>query len=281
MTQQNKIETNHLFPILTKELLNLVRGLDEEQWLTPSPISGRTVKDLVSHIIDGSLRKLSIQRDGFADRTNIPDIKSYGDLVGHIQKLNSDWMNITRRLSPKIIIDLLEYSEKQFNDFILTLNPDDTAIYPVSWAGESESKNWFDIAREYTEVWHHQMQIRMALGVPLLMDPKFTEPLYDTFMLGLPYLYRDFSDYRNGYLIKIRLTGSLNKSWILEKQIDGWSLKDGEPEKIDTIVDIPDDIAWRLFTNTDRNKEPYKIKIQTNGDEKIGLKLLEYVTVMS
>ncbi|MEJ7682555.1 MAG: hypothetical protein WKG06_32810 [Segetibacter sp.] len=28
------------------------------------------------------------------------------------------------------------------------------------WAGEKKSKNWFHIAREYTEKWHHQMSSR-------------------------------------------------------------------------------------------------------------------------
>jgi hypothetical protein len=34
----------------------------------------------------------------------------------------------------------------------------------VAWAGEAESTNLFDTAREYTERWHHDMQIRSPLG---------------------------------------------------------------------------------------------------------------------
>jgi len=276
-----KIETLHLFPQLTKELLNLLRSIDESDWLRPSPINGRTVKDLVSHIIDGSLRKLAIQRDGFTDKTNIPNIQSYGDLVNYIQTLNSDWMNITRRLSPKILVDLLEYSENQFNEFIKTLDPNDTAIFPVNWAGEMESKNWFDIAREYTEVWHHQMQIRISLGKPILMDPKFSEPLYDTFMRGLPYLYKDFTDFEIGYKIKISLTGTLNRSWVIEKYYEKWKLVENKADSIGTTVEFPSEIAWKIFTNTHREKEKYNSVIKIKGNEKIGLKLLEFVTVMS
>lgn len=127
-----QIETLHLFPRLTDELLKLLRSLNEADWLKTSPIKGRTVKDLVAHIIDGSLRKLSIQRDGFADQSNAPYIRSYDDLVQHIQTLNHEWMQVTRRLSPKILIDLLEYSENEFNTFIQTLNPHGKAIFPVN-----------------------------------------------------------------------------------------------------------------------------------------------------
>lgn len=276
-----QIETSHLFPLLTAELISLLRSIDGSDWLKPSPIQNRTVKDLVSHLIDGSLRKLSIQRDGFDDKTNVPSINSYGDLVNHIQILNSEWMNVSRRLSPEILIDLLEYSETQFNEFVKALNPNDNALYSVAWAGEFESENWFDIAREYTEKWHHQMQIRLALNQPILMETKFTEPLYDTFMRGLPYLYKDFTDFEPGYKIKITLSGFLNKSWFLEQLSEKWVLLENRPEITNTSVELPDDVAWKIFTNTDRDKEKYKSKIQIIGDEGIGLKLLDYVTVMS
>lgn len=235
----------------------------------------------MSHLIDGSFRKLSIQRDAFDDKTNTPIINSYGDLINHIQTLNSNWMNVSRRLSPSILIDLLEYSENQFFEFLKTINPNDKALYGVAWAGEIESENWFDTAREYTEKWHHQMQIRLALDKAILMDTKFTEPLYDTFMRGLPYLYSDFTDFEIAEKIKISLTGKLNKSWIIERQAEKWILTENISGKINTSVELADDIAWRIFTNTDRNKDKYKSNIKILGDRRIGLKLLDYVTVMS
>lgn len=276
-----QIETVHLFPKLTEELLKLLRGLNSSDWLKPSPIDGRTIKDLVSHIIDGSLRNLSIQRDNFVENANVPNINSYKDLVDYIQKLNKDWMIVSRRLSPAILIDLLEYSDKQFYEFIKTKNPKDKAIFSVAWAGESESENWFDTAREYTEKWHHQMQIRLALDKQILLDTEYSEPLYDTFMIALPHLYREFSNFKNGTKIKISLTGKLNKSWIIEWQTDKWIFTDSIKPDIYTSVEIPDDIAWIIFTNTDRDKEKYKTKIHINGDKSIGLKLLDLVTVMS
>lgn len=276
-----QIETLHLFPKLTEELLKLLQGLEASDWLRPSPINGRTVKDLVSHMIDGSLRNLSLQRDNFIDNTNTPIINSYKDLVNYIQKLNTDWMIVSRRLSPAIMMDLLEYSDKQFYDFLKTKNPNEKAAFSVAWAGETESENWFDIAREYTEKWHHQMQIRLALDKPILLDIKYTEPLYDTFMLALPDLYHDFTNYDNGTRIKIKLTGKLRKSWVLERQTDKWDFIDSQSADIYTSVEIPDDIAWIIFTNTDRDKEKYKSKIEIIGDNSIGFKLLDMVTVMS
>jgi hypothetical protein len=236
---------------------------------------------LVSHLIDGSLRNLSIQRDSFLDDTNVPNINSYKDLVDYIQKLNKDWMIVSRRLSPAILIDLLEYADKQFYDFLKSKNPNDKAIFSVAWAGETESENWFDVAREYTEKWHHQMQIRLALDKPILLDTEYLEPLYDTFMIALPHLYRDYTNYDNGTKIKISLTGNLSKSWVIERQTDKWDFVDSESVDIHTSIEVPDDIARIIFTNTDRNKEKYRTKIKIIGDNSIGLKLLDLVTVMS
>ena len=186
-----------------------------------------------------------------------------------------------RKDKSQILIELFEYAEERLYDFFKTLDPESKAIFPVQWAGEEESKNWFDIAREYTEKWHHQMQIRMALNQPLLMDKKYIEPLYDTFMLGLPYLYRDMLDYPLGETIKITLTGSLNKSWILEKQDMNWKLIDKIENGINTFVKFSENDAWIIFTNTDRDKEKYKSKMEIIGDKKLGYKLIEFVTVLS
>lgn len=41
----------------------------------------------------------------------------------------------------------------------------------MSWAGEDGDAGWLDIGREFTEQWHHQMQIRDAVGAAPLPDP--------------------------------------------------------------------------------------------------------------
>jgi hypothetical protein len=276
-----RIDTLTLFPELTSELISLLKSLSIEEWSSPTPIQGRTVKDLVSHLIDGSLRRLSIQRDKYESNSAKVDIKSYSDLVNYIQTMNKDWMHATERLSPAILLDLLEYSESKLYDFFKTIDPEGKAIFPVQWAGEEESQNWFDIAREYTEKWHHQMQIRIALNRPLLMDVKYTQPLYDTFMLGLPHLYRDMTDFPLRETIQITITGKLNKNWILVRQTDKWVLMNDLAHEAKTKVVFSEDDAWLVFTNTDRDKEKYRSRITVDGDPKLGYKLLEFVTVLS
>ncbi|MBN2348885.1 MAG: maleylpyruvate isomerase N-terminal domain-containing protein [Bacteroidales bacterium] len=276
-----RIETLELFPELSSALLHLLKEISIAEWDKPSPIEGRTVKDLLSHLIDGSLRRLSIQRDEYSGDSLKVDIQSYSGLVDYIQQLNKEWMRATARLSPQIMLDLLDYAENRLYNFFNTLDPEGIALFPVQWAGEAKSKNWFDIAREYTEKWHHQMQIRIALNKPLLMDKRFTEPLYDTFMLGLPHLYRDIKNYPDGETIKIIITGNLNKAWFIEKKSDRWNLLDKTDKKANTKIYFSENDAWKIFTNTDRNKEKYKSKIKITGDKKLGYQLIHFVTVLS
>ena len=50
---------------------------------------------------------------------------------------------------------------------------------------------WFDNARELTERWHHQEQIRLATNRPGIMTPLLYHPVLDTFLRGLPHAYRE------------------------------------------------------------------------------------------
>ncbi len=276
-----KIETRHLFPELNTELIKLLKSLTAGEWEKPSPVKDRTVKDLASHLLDTALRRLSQQRDGFQDTFKKTNISSYNELVEFIQSLNIEWILASRRISPEILVDLLEYAGRELYEYFMTLKPDEKAYFAVAWAGEQESANWFDIAREYTEIWHHQMQIRMALNKSLLMDLKYIEPLYGTFMLGLPHHYRNNKDYPVEETLKITITGKLNKSWYLEKQTEKWTLSEEQRNPAGTEIELSENIAWILFTNTDRKKEKYKNQIKISGNKELGLKLIDYVAVMS
>ena len=58
-------------------------------------------------------------------------------------------------------------------DWFESLPADTPALSGVSWAGDMESEGWFDVGGEFTELWHHQEQIRMAVGAPSLDDPRY------------------------------------------------------------------------------------------------------------
>ncbi|MBU1008109.1 hypothetical protein KKA53_03455 [Candidatus Dependentiae bacterium] len=274
MAENKIIETIELFPKINAELIKLLRSLSPEEWVKETVLPGRSVKDIASHIFDTSTRKLSMQRDGYYSEK--PEINSYQDLVDFIQKLNSDWIKVSRRFSPSVLIVLLEVADKWLYDFMKTLDPVGKAEFNVAWAGEEESTNWFDTAREYTEKWHHQMQIRLALGKTGINSRELMFPVIDTFMRGLPYAYRDVK--RDG-TVKVEVTGEAGDIWYLIRPEGKWQLVDSLQGVASAGVKLSDDIAWKLFSDTVK-KEDVEGDIEISGDRELALPVLDMRTVM-
>ena len=270
----NIINTIELFPKINAELIKLLKNLSFDEWEKETVLPGRTVKDIASHIFDTTIRRLSMQRDGYYSEK--VEIKSYQDLVDFIQKMNSDWIKVSKRLSPNVLIALLEVADKWLYEFMKTLDPMGKAEFNVLWAGEEESTNWFDTAREYTEKWHHQMQIRLAVGRPVINSRELMFPVIDTFMRGLPYAYRNV---KGDGTVKVVVTGEAGGTWYLSKSEGTWQLVDSLQDGISAEVKLSDDIAWKLFSDTVKKEEAER-HIEISGDRELALPVLGMRTVM-
>jgi hypothetical protein len=171
------IHTLPLYPKLDAELINLLKSLSAEDWSRPTVCRLWNVKDIAAHMLDGCyLRRLSIARDQFMGAPP-PQMNSHQDLVSYLNQLNADWVKTCKRISPQVLISLMEEKSKEVVTYFHTLDPEGEAIFPVAWAGEERSANWFDIARDYTERWLHQQQIRLAVDKPGIMTRELYHPL--------------------------------------------------------------------------------------------------------
>ncbi len=155
------IDTIDLFEPLDGLLLDLLRSLSRDDWSQPTVAGTWTVRDVVAHLLDTPLRRLSFVRDGC-----MPDsAEASSDLIAFVNALNADGVRTYGRLSPAVLIDLMTLATAQLREHLASIDPQAPAAFPVSWAGESSSAHWFDVAREYTERWHHQAQIRLAVDL--------------------------------------------------------------------------------------------------------------------
>ena len=272
------IKTVHLFPLLDKKLIELLKSLSPEDWHKPTVARMWTVKDIASHLLDGNLRTISGVRDGHSmppDR----EIGSYQDLLDFLNKLNADWVNATKRLSPQALIELLETTGKEYTSIMAAQNPDIDAMFSVAWAGEQTSKNWFHIAREYTEKWHHQQQIREAVGKQGIVTDELYYPFIETLLRGLPHTYRDVQ-VSAGTVIGINV-GLETPHWrYLVKQETGWTIEKETFEKPIATLEIPASIAWKLFTKAIKPAEA-KMSIIINGNVEIAEVALNLIAVMA
>ena len=129
---------------------------------------------------------------------------------------------------------------------IKSLDPFEKSPFSVGWAGEEESLNWFHIAREYTEKWHHQQQIRFAVGQEAeLYQQEWYFPYLDTSMRALPYHYRDVKTQESA---GIQFVVGEIESWCLYYSNASWQLVMELPNLPLSLVKIPHEVAWRVFT---------------------------------
>jgi uncharacterized protein (TIGR03083 family) len=271
------IQTLHLFPKLDQKLVTLLRSLKPDEWNNRTLAKLWTVKDIASHLLDGNLRLLSMVRDDFFGHTP-KGLNSYQDLVAFLNGLNADWVIATKRLSPQVIIQLLDQTGVECHEVLKNLDPFAPAPFSVAWAGETESKNWFHIAREYTERWHHQQQIREALGKQGIMDRELYFPLMDTFMRALPHTYRNTTAPELTH-IKVSVTTEAGGSWSLLRQQGYWVLATSEiPPSAEIVIDPH--TAWKLFTKG-VSPDDAQHKIQFKGDKQFCAPILEMVSVMA
>lgn len=249
------VSTAHLFAPLHEEFIALLRSLSPDEWNAPTVARVWTVKDVTAHLLDTCLRRLSMHRDAH----EAPPLTSFNDV-------NQSGVAFAKRLSPAMLIDMHERYGAQLAAFMESLEPSAAAKWSVSWAGEEESQNWFDVARELTERWHHQQQIRDAVGRPPLYD-RYLAPVLDTFMRALPFTYREIS----GGPLVVRVVNEGDGVWSL---VDG-KLYEGEAPNAACTVTLRGDKAWRIFT-----KQKVDAEAQIEGESALAEPLLRMLAIV-
>ena len=247
-------DTAPLFQPLHAELLSLLRSIDPADWERPTVAGAWRVRDVAAHLLDGDLRKLAAHRDGHMLAPEKP-IDSYADVLAVIQRLNHTGVDFGRRLSSELLIDLLDVTGRWMSAFVATLDPAAPALFGVSWAGEAVSDNRLDTAREYTERWHHQMQIRVALGdtsharraARVLLADRYLAPLLDTAVRVLPHAFRDV-DAPEGTAVEVALS---DRPWARTLRCEGdhWMLYRARGDNVAARVTASVDALWRHFFN--------------------------------
>lgn len=279
MTTLEPIFITDLFYKIDEKLIEVLTSLTEDDWNKQSIAPRWTLKDIAVHLLDGNIRTLSMARDGYFGVQ--PDsINSYQDLLNYLNKLNADWVHALKRMSPKVLIELLTITGKQYCDYISQLDPFSKAIFSVGWAGEEESKTWFHVAREYTEKWHHQQQIRFAVGKEAeLYTKEFYWPHLETSMRALPHHYRNVTG-NEGDMIQFDITGEGGGTWNLHRENNQWILVKESTDNPISKVTIEGAIAWRLFTKG-ISKHEARNYVRIEGNQETGEKIVDMLAVMA
>jgi len=266
----------HVLRTVDEKLVDLLGSLAPSEWDRQTVAPLWKVRDVAAHLLDTVLRKLSMVRDSCY--VEAVTIRSPQDVVALVNRLNAEGVTVYRRLSPPVLINLMRTACEQSARFHESLDPFASATFNVSWAGEETSLNWFDTARELTERWHHQQQIRLATNRPGIMTPDLYHPVLDCFARGLPHVYRDV-DAPAGTILLLEISGECGGQWFLSSEPAGWNFVSRLDKEAASRVTIPQELAWRVFTKgIDRVSARRQIAFDGNRD--LGEKVLDLTAIV-
>lgn len=232
-----------LFPVERTALLALLESLPLDDWLRPTIAVDWTVKDIAAHLVADDLGRVSSERDKHRQQS----VRDDELLEAYIDRQNAEWVAAMRRLSPRVVRSLLEFGGRETQRLFESVDPFALGS-PVAWAGPQPAPNWLDLARELTERWHHQQQIREAVGAPLLNEPSFLRPVLATFAFALVPPYRDV-DAAPGTTVRLSIEGPSGGDWTLVRTASRWDLRTGRTESPDSSVAMSEDTAWRMYVH--------------------------------
>lgn len=267
----------HLLREVDARLIELLCSLEPGEWDLQTVAPAWRVRDVAAHLLDTSLRKLSLVRDGcFVEAVQV---RSPADVVALVNRLNREGVAVYRRLSPAVLMQMIESASRASADFHESLDPFAKAAFSVTWAGEIESLNWFDTARELTERWHHQQQIRLATDRPGIITRALYHPVLDCFLRGLPHLFRDV-EAPAGTILEIEISGECGGRWFLATAKDGWRLEGESSNKAAARTVIPQEIAWQVFTKG-IDRDSARAQTQFDGERALAERVLDLTAIVA
>jgi uncharacterized protein (TIGR03083 family) len=275
--ESDAVMVTHLFPPERASLVELLASLGVDQWQAPTVCPGWSVKDVALHLLGDDIGLLSRRRDGVAPTDAPGEPAGWRELVAVLDRLNQTWVEATRRISPRLLGELLEFTGEATWRYLAGL--DLFAVEArVSWVGPDPVPNWLDVAREYTERWTHQQQIRDAAGVPGLKEPAFMAPVLATFVHALPAAFTGVPA-PAGTTVEVVVGGEGGGSWMLTRTPARWRLAAGTAAEPAARVLLDTETAWRLWTKG-IGQDAALAAVSISGDRALGRRVLDAVAII-
>ncbi|MFE6690449.1 maleylpyruvate isomerase family mycothiol-dependent enzyme [Streptomyces sp. NPDC057743] len=269
----SRIDARPLFAPEHAALMATLRGLEPADWHREA-VPGWDVHDVAAHLLGDCYGRLSRDRDGHRAE---PAFAPGETLEAFIHRINQEWVEAHRRVSPAVLIDALDVSGAQVARLFEVVEPDKPAL-GVSWAGVDPAPVWLDSARELTEFWAHRQQIRHAVGQATDPDPGTLSVVLDTFLRALPHTLRE-TRAAAGTQLQIHIPGPAGGTWTATATAGCWSLAEPAAGAPAARVTLDAESAWRLCT---RGIEPTAAlaRAHIDGDRQLAAAACQIVSIV-
>ena len=241
---RGSVEYPEFFATERTALLTLLGGLESADWQRDTPCPGWSVLGLACHLIGDDMGILARSRDGYFGTAPPPGLVGDG-FARWLDDLQAQWVQATRRISPRLVVDLLGWTGPQVVAHYQAQDPT-ARTAAVSWAGEGVVPVWLDQARELTEFWIHRQQLVEAVGADPALDPETTGAVLDALRWAYP--YRLGAVGAPGDTVAIEVRGPVQRTWTLRRGQTEWEFGAAGERETGRLV-LETDKAWRLLTN--------------------------------
>jgi uncharacterized protein (TIGR03083 family) len=210
-----------LFRVERARLLDLLRALRPTDWRRPTVCPGWDVRSLAAHLVGGDFSVLSRQRDGHHGTPAPADLHEAG-FIAWLDDLQVEWAHAARRLSPRLVYELLVWTDDQLVSLVEAQDP--SAMYAhVSWASPYPVPVWLDHGRELSERWIHRQQLLEAVGRTSDLRDDVAGPVLDTIRWAYPYRLQ-LHHRPHGSIISVRIAGPASEyTWHLRSDGSSWT----------------------------------------------------------
>ncbi len=253
-----------LFGLERTVLLELLTEVDNGQWQKPSPCPEWSVLGLCAHLVGSDFGLLSRHRDRYHG-TPSPDRLTESQFIEWLDDLQAEWVRAARRLSPRLVVDLLSWTGPRVAEVFRRQDPRQRTAR-VSWAGPDLVPVWFDQVRELSEYWIHRQQLLEALDRPSDLEPTLAGPILEGLRWAYPFRLGAVRSHP-GDTVSIEMMGPVTARWLLVADDTGWNFASRAEGRVVGTLSTTTEQLWRLLTNNLPTDEQEHLDL--SGDNEI------------
>lgn len=259
------VSTRELFRPLHSALIELLRGLGHDQWHRRVGAGEWTVRDVAAHLLDGDLRRISADRDNHV-QAPAKAIGNYADLLRHLDDLNALWAMAARRISTRLLTELLENTGTTVSSLMEDSTLEGNATFAVAWAGQQHSPMWLDVGREFTERWHHQDQIREAVDAAPMAQESMLRAVISISLHAIPAALGNVNR-PDGSVVSIVASGAAAGEWQVVRRSGAWQLTDDVSAAVHARIAATDlDLARLLMHRLTAARIADRVTVEGDGE---------------
>jgi uncharacterized protein (TIGR03083 family) len=235
------------FRIERGRLLDVLRSLEASDWSRPTRCPGWSVHGLSLHLLGDDLSFLSWQRDEHHGTPAPASIDEAG-FITWLDALQVEWVYAARRLSPRLVIEMLEWLDTPIGAIVDAQDPGVIDSH-VSWASKYSVPKWLDQVRELSERWIHRQQILEALGRPVDLNEDLCRTVLDGLRWAYPFRLGRLPR-QAGTVVTVAITGpEVVDRWTLVSDGVQWQFGKATDAGAVAGIDATTNQSWRMLTN--------------------------------